>query len=318
VYLFRERMVLQGMIYTPIPPLYFAVDEKLVSIMPLGSYVKLSLPPGQHKFYRLAVTGDIFTPYGLVSAGVDLNLEPGKVYYVGDQQKLVSWNFGRVEAKNGEGMVKEAQLAKLLHAPATVAEFRRRIEAKNVKPNQSPQGGGTPPAPERASPLAAAADALPSAKQVSNFLEGLAAVALVGLVVVAAVAGARGMGPPPQQPFNTIQTARQQAPAQAEAPRLSPVSPLINYESVGSWRNSAGTLSDILRSKDKAVLRITSTGVVYDIENSRIKGSDGSRYTVIGPNIFSDTGASYQVIGNSLFTSDGRSCTKIGINVTCR
>ncbi|HEY8706625.1 MAG TPA: hypothetical protein VIM34_01360, partial [Burkholderiaceae bacterium] len=69
VYLMREY----GWGQDSLPPLFYAVDGKMVSAMPLGSYVPLSLEPGPHTFTRfIVVTGGVLARFQVVRADVRL------------------------------------------------------------------------------------------------------------------------------------------------------------------------------------------------------------------------------------------------------
>jgi hypothetical protein len=48
---------MQELIYIPIPPFFYAVDGRMLSIMPLALHAVLSLEPGRHRFSRLIVSG---------------------------------------------------------------------------------------------------------------------------------------------------------------------------------------------------------------------------------------------------------------------
>ena len=327
VYFFRQRAWGQALIYIPIPPQFYAVDEKLVSIMPLGSNVRLSLPAGTHTFSRLIVSGG-----GFISSSVDrtdfrVSLDPGKTYYIGTRNGFPSQPFGLTDDTNGQEVVKDTEPAKILHNPVSIATFTSRVAAIDKKSTPPIQGGATPPASTTGTTTNSPSDALPSSRQVGDFLEGLAAVALIGLMIFGVAAAAKSGGPSqyPSPPlysptYSALPTLAVPNPyGTPTAQRL--VQPNLSQTPTSAsttWQSSSGTLSEILQSKDLVVLKNVSSGISYRIEDGRISGSDGSRFTVRGPNIYSDTGQSYQVIGNSLFTSDGRSCVKTGIIVSCR
>lgn len=327
VYFFRQRAWGQALIYIPIPPLFYAVDEKLVSIMPLGSNVRLSLPAGTHTFSRLVVSGGGFISRSVDRTDFKVVLDPGKTYYIGTRNGFPSQPFGVTDDTNGQEVVKDTEPAKILHNPVSIATFTSRVVAMDNKPTPPTQGGATPPAPATGANTNSLSDALPSSRQVGDFLEGLAAVALIGLMIFGAAAVSKSAGPSQypspalySQPYSAPPTPPAPSPyATPPAQRL--VQPNLSQTATSAsttWQSSSGTLSEILQSKDLVVLKNVSSGVSYRIEDGRITGSDGSRFTVRGPNIYSDTGQSYQVIGNSLFTSDGRSCVKTGIVVSCR
>jgi hypothetical protein len=317
VYLFRERAWGQALVYVPIPPLFFAVNDQLASVMPLGSHVRLSLPPGTHKFSRLAVSGGGFLSHSVQATAIDVQVQAGKTYHVGVRNGFPTQPFGLVSVVDGEAVLRDTEPAKLLHASVSVGAFEQRINSLNSKPSSkgdTPSPGGRPGPPSGTTP----SDALPTQKQIGEALEGIAAVAIIALAILAGVAIASRSASPQYgatSPYSAPSPMTSSLPAPPRATVVDNGPSALSK--VGAWQNSYGSLSDILQSKDRVVLRNMSSGVSYEIEDGRIKGSDGSGFTVRGPNIFSDTGASYQVIGNTLFASDGRSCTKTGIVVSC-
>lgn len=305
VYFFRERALLQPLVYTPIPPVVFATNERLVSMMPVGSYVVLSLEPGQHKFSRLLVGGDWLFPLSIHRNDLELRLEAGKTYYVGSVNTFMGNPLRLVDGAAGEKLVASAELAKLIHNPATVDAYIARLRDEDTKRRASPTKPSGPNFVQTSM-----SSALPSSAQVTSFLEDLATVALAALLVAAVVAGGAGATAPPAVPPGVVPSP----PAQIQS--VHQQSALVSAPA--TWRTSAGTLAEIVHSKDAVTVRNLATGVTYNIEDGRIRGTDGSRYRVYGSTVFSDTGLTYQVIGNNLFTSDGRTCTKIGVVVSCR
>lgn len=303
VYYFRENAFMQQTIAAPMPPLYYGVDGKLVSIMPVGSYVVLSLEPGSHRFTRVFVADDFFTGRVVRRVDIDLTLESDKSYYIGSVNSLLGPHFRQLKMIEGKTIIDNGELAKLLHSPESVEEFISRVSSRESKKSRTGQSSST------TATSSALQDALPSSRQVVSFLEGLATVAFVALIVAAAVVGggAQGISAPVPPPLTVP------APQENIAYRVQPT----RVDMAPTWRTSSGSLSEIIQSKERMIVRNLSTGVNYEIEDGRIKGSDGSRYRVYGQNVFSDTGQTYQVIGNTMFTTDGRSCTKTGIIVSC-
>ena len=161
VYFFRERAWGQAIIYIPIPPLFYAVDEKLVSIMPLGSNVQLSLPAGAHTFSRLIVSGGGFVSHSVDRTDFKVTLDPGKVYYIGTRNGFPRQPFGLTDSTNGQEVVKGTEQAKLLHNPVSVANFASRVVAMDSKPMPLTQSGSTPPTPRIGTSASSLSDALP-------------------------------------------------------------------------------------------------------------------------------------------------------------
>ena len=100
VYLMREWALGQGFL----PPLFYAVNDVMVSTMPLGAYVPLSLEPGPHTFSRFTVTlGGGLARFGVVRADVELNLLPGFVYYVSEVNAFTD-TFRVVDPARGQAI----------------------------------------------------------------------------------------------------------------------------------------------------------------------------------------------------------------------
>jgi hypothetical protein len=287
--------------------MFYALNGKMLSIMPLGSYVFLSLEPGRHTFSRFAVVDGGLFPLRINRLDVQLDLVAGQTYYVGPQNALFSISFGLADHKQGSEIVAESELAKLIHQPVSAEVFVSRLEESERKR----KAGTAPQSVTQSSPpsnVFSATNALPSSKQVGEFLEVLATVALVAVFLFAAAAGATAnsdLAPTPS--LNLALPPAISTPALARPPALAT-----------TWRSSSGTLSEILNSKDQTILHNTSTGARYRIEDGRITGSDGSRYRVTGSTVYSESGQTYRVVGNSIFASDGRSCVKTGIVVSCQ
>ncbi len=294
VHFFRPRAWAQALIYIPIPPRYFAVNGKLTSIMPLGSYVTLSLEPGLHTFSSLGVSGGGLFPLEVGGDNVMVDLKLGRIYYVGTPTNAFAKKLiDEVDEATGKAALAESRPARLLHQPVDVATFKRRLAILDR--------GGKRPESTTAPPKAAeqpGGAALGS--QVTEFLEGIATVALVALLIFGAAAGAaaaQGPAVPTYQP--------------PEPPGIN--SPVANQ----TWNLSSGSAAMIVDNSRERIVRVVNTGVNYRIEGNRIYGSDGSRYRQVGNTFYSDSGESYQVIGNNVFTSDGRTCLKTGVIVSC-
>ncbi len=325
VYFFRERGLMQ-LSYAPVPPVYFAVDDRLVSIMPVGTHVVLSLEPGQHKFTRLFIGGDWLFPVSIHRHDVDLVVEAGKRYHVGSVNTLLGNPIQVIDGASGERAVATSELARLIHNPRTIDEFSARLKEIDAKKRASPV-----PATRAEITSSTVAESLPSTSQVVGFLEGLATLALAALLIYGAAVGAGGNSAATLPPESTIVRPAivARAPAATVDSRLStrmstgilslPAQPLAPPDdSPTRWRTSTGSLSDIVQSKERISVRNLTTGVTHTIENGRIVGTDGTGYRVFGSMVVSDTGHTYEVRGNELRTSDGRICTKTGILISCR
>jgi hypothetical protein len=300
VFFFRKRAFMQSLQYIPTVPSYFAVDGKLTAAMPLGSHVVLSLEPGKHTFTRITVIRDILFPTRIKRDDSTIDLRAGNTYYLG-AYGFAETSFGSVDAQAGNKTIDDSELARFIHQPLSVDAFLGRVTASDKKQSAPAAPAQTKPAP--ASATNSASDLLPSAAQLGSFLEGIAAVAIVGLTIFAVAKSGASSGSPPYPPPNPPV-----APAAYVQPAAAP----------SRWQNSSGIFSEIVQSSGETTVYNRSTGIRYRIEDGRITGSDGSRYRVMGSTIFSDTGETYQIIGNTLFASDGRSCIRTGNAVSCR
>jgi hypothetical protein len=307
VYLVRAKAWGQSFIYVPIAPLYFGVNGQMLAVMPLGSHVRLLLPPGRHRFSQVKVAG------GLLGNSVDvqdihISVEAGRVYYAGATIGFPHHAFGPLEQEPGRKLVADSERAAIIHSPVSVATFTARVAAPRAPDRPTDTAASGPQSSAVGSGSAAQVNALPSRQQVGSFLEGLAAVALIGLAIFGAGAAMRSNAVPPVPTYSPPQLVALPAVAQAQ--------PAQSSQDL-RWKNSTGTLSEIVTSKERVTVRNAATGVTYEIEDGRIRGSDGSRYMVSGATIYSDTGKTYQVTGNTLWTSDGRSCVRTGALITC-
>ena len=297
VFFFHKRSLMQSLSVTPRQPPYYAVDGRLTAIMPLGSHVVLSLEPGRHTFVRINVVRDFIRPSRIIQLETSLDVSAGKTYYVGNFG-FGETNFSSGELEEGIKIISESELAQFIHQPLGVEDFLNRVTASF---NNNTVPAASQPAPNMQS--SNLSDVLPTASQVGSFLEGIAAVAIVGLTIFAAAKGGAPAYNAPYSPPN---------PPTAPSAYVQQAPPAIR------WQNSAGIISQIVQSKGETTVYNQTSGIRYRIEDGRITGSDGSRYRVLGSSIFSDTGESYQIIGNTLFASDGRSCLKTGNVVSCR
>lgn len=307
VRLFRERSMLQPLVYKPIPPLYFAVDDKVVSVMPFGSFVNLHLEPGQHKLTQIRLNGGGISPLKIGRLDRTIVVVPGVEYYFGAQIGMIEEQFGLVNESEGRAIIKNSELAKLIHQPISVDTFVERIQVAERQPKpEKPTGisGSTKPGEE----LGGIGKYLPSAAQVKDYLEIVATVAIVGVLLfgAATVSDMPTTAPPSARSYGSL------------PPEASSAAFVHTIPPKQSWKTSSGSPSDIIYSKGEVTVYNTSTGINYRIENGKVIGSNGSRYRVVGNSLYSETGQSYQVVGNSVIFGDGTSCARTGVTVTCR
>ena len=301
VFMMHQSALGQGFL----PPLFYAVDERMVATMPIGAYVPLSMEPGGHTFTRFRVVpgGFFLSRFQVARADVKLDLIAGKTYFVSEVGAFVD-TFRQIDEKRGREILEHTELAKFIHSPMTTQEFvSRQFEAERLRKEASiaPAAAAPTSAPQKYD-TAGFADLLPSSKQVGEALEAVGTLALVALYVLALGAGGSA---------NTYQST---APATfAPPPSLSrPASPVVASPTGGGFAN---------RSNESATRTMTnpSTGVKYVFDGDRVNGSDGSRFRVVGTTLFSDTGQTYQVVGEKfVYASDGRSCTVISDKLYCK
>ncbi len=293
VYLFREPLLLPT--YVPIAAINMAIDERLTATMPVGSYTIHSLEPGVHKFSSVVGFIDPFFPPAIKRTDLELNIEADKVYYVGSSNSLFGKYMRQVNTEEGLKIISKSEQAKWIHNPVTVDTYIERIKKID--------------ADYKLKKATSLSNALPSNEQVKSFLEGLALVAIIAI---------SAMGAPPAQGI-TYPPAYAHQPSAYYAPRQQQEKKSADFQAqpYPTMRQSNGSLSEIVQSRDRIEVRNLSTSTRYSIEDGKITGSDGSRYRVFGPNVISDTGQTYQVMGNTLYTGDGHSCQKTGSQIIC-
>lgn len=281
VYILRERGWLQSIQLIPIPPMAYAVDKKMTTILPLGAYVHLQLPPGPHTFTKLVIRDNIFS-IDVDQTDLVVTLEAGRTYFVATRNAIPGPTFALIDDAKGEEILKENVLAKIIYAPTTVDTFVERIRNR---------GGGKPKQSASAEKFQIA-DFLPSQQQISGFFEGVATVALIALIIVGAGAATATSSPLPAMSSHDL------------------IPPAIY--------RSSGSKTQVIKENDETRVRNWDTGITYTIKENAIVGSDGSRYRVSGNNIYSSTGEYYQRIGNQIFGNDGSSCVLLGSNLDCK
>jgi hypothetical protein len=123
VYLMREWALGRGFL----PPLFFAVDGRMVTALPIGAYVPLSLEPGAHVFTKFAGTGGGLAPIRVERTDVRVVTLAGATDYVSEVNAF--WDsFRQVYDKDkARRTLADADLVKFIHAPATAELFERRM-----------------------------------------------------------------------------------------------------------------------------------------------------------------------------------------------
>lgn len=330
VYMFREKSWAQDINFMmgPMPPLYFGLNGKLIAVMPLGSYVVLYLPPGNHNFHWIAAAkGDSSLNTGFKQKDHVETLVAGNTYYIGASFGITV-PFGKVDSEVGRKIVESAAPARQLYGLKTVSEFRRFILGTvTERVIDTPRGTGSSSSVQSntstySAPSASASDFMPSKEQIQSFAEGVAAVMLIGLLIVGLAAGSA------DSPSYSPSSSYQSPPALIQSSNASRV-PLgqglgtrndlsTTPSSPSSFRNSYGSVSEIVRSKDEVEIRNRDTGITYRVEDGRIRGSDGSRLSVIGNSIYSDTGQQYRISGDYVYTPDGKRCQLVLETIRCQ
>lgn len=277
VYVLRKAEWLPSPI--PVVPFAYAMDNRLLSIMPTATYVHLQVPPGSHTFSWCMTQVNIFGRTNRTDTRVEL--QAGKTYFIGTQPALGGPTFGLIDETQGLEILKQNTPARMIYTPTTMDTFVDRVENRNR--NSTVQSSRRP-----ATNLA---DVLPTQEQISGFFEVVATVALIGLFLLGAGA-----------------IAASSSPGLVAAP--VPPAP-VHY--IGSRRATQVTQTNM-----ETRVRDINSGVVYTIRDGAIAGSDGSRYRVSGTTVFSSTGEYYQKIGNTIYGNDGSSCTITGSLLDCK
>lgn len=316
-----------------LPPYQFAVNGEVISAMPVGTYVVLSLPPGSHKLTRLAENRNKnggFDAY-------DLNIETkaGQNYYVGASNGLSIFKSLQEDSPDaGESFLQHALLAKFYHQPIPLEALLNgatSVDSRRQGDNRPNMASSTTIAPQTRARSSNSnlttvpnltSSVLPTSQQITSVLETLAIIAFVGLLIVggAAVAGTAGSGTALAladlaSPPAYIATPSSKTPTQPMKP--IPVDPIKPHNAVQeTYRTSSGATAKIQQSTSRTIFNV-SNGITYRIEDNRVYGSDGTSARMIGNTLIRDTGQSYQIIGNQIFSSDGRSCLVTGNVASC-
>lgn len=273
VYILRERAWLQSIQFIPIGSMAYAVDKRMTTILPLGTYVHLHLPPGPHTFTKLVLSRDVD------QADLVVTLEAGRTYFVATQNALPRPTFSLIDGARGEEILKENVPAKIIYAPTTVDTFLERIRNR---------GGNNTKQPASAEKFQMA-DILPSQQQISDFFEGVATVALIALLIVGAGAA----------------TATSNHSAAMPSHDLMP--PAI-YRSSGSKTQVIKDKDETrVRNWDTGVTYtirenaiVGSDGSRYRVSGNNIYSSTGEYYQKIGNQIFGNDGSSCVLLGSNL------------------
>lgn len=313
VYFIRKMPFLNGFGAPAVPTEYYALNNQLISEMPIGSYVILSLEPGQHKFTR--ITHPCLPLRGCFRAEIfssNFNLAPNKTYYIGGAVENGKAAIVQFQPDAGKEILSNAKMAKFIHQPLSIENFIYSLNA-NERPYTEKKSQISSSLSQTKFDTSKMKDALPSSEQIASFLEVLATVAFIAVVVVALAASGAGSGVNPPSAIYAdppaIHSPSQYLNSSGAKPYQTPNLP--------SLQTSSGSVSKITNVNNRPVIKNNSSAVSYSMNGNRITGTDGSGYTVTGSSMFSDTGQAYQVFGNQVTSSDGRSCLIAGSVVHC-
>jgi hypothetical protein len=303
VYFVRSKSLSNSMSANPIPPVFYAIDGVLLAYMPVGSHAVLSLEAGQHSFSCIPFVNHAraVQKYHLSSTYM---VSPGETYYIDANKWPGSCGQPeRLEPAAGREVVAKSQLVKLLHNRLSIDRFFANFLAIEQK------RAAAKSAPTTANNFADVQSALPTSKQVSDFLEIIATVAVVALVVVGIGLGGAGNNSSAPSPSYALPPSIYQS---------TPAARLGDQVQTPSLRTSLGVATQVVGTASEKIITNASSGVRYTVTKDRISGTDGSHYQIAGSSILSSTGQTYQVIGNQVLSSDGRSCLITDNNVFCR
>jgi len=301
VFLMRERAILQNLLLTPIPPAYMAVNDTIVSSLPVGAFIPLALPPGEHRFTRMVVAKDVpFAWYKINRHDATLSFEADKTYFIASVNTLSDTPIRSLSEPEGRQTLESLQLGREIINGKSTSAFLSQFETAEQRLASNTQRARAP-----VDSTAVSTSATPDS---GAWLEGIATVLLIALALSAGQATAQPTTPPlPYRPVPAI-TAPYSPPAVAALPqRASP--PLAALPQ---------SAADVLWSGRSAEFRDRNTGVRYTVEDGRVTGTDGSRYKVIGNQLLSEGGQWYQVIGNTLYSAAGSQCRISDQSISCR
>ncbi|HQC98974.1 MAG TPA: hypothetical protein PK306_25035 [Aquabacterium sp.] len=186
-------------------------------------------------------------------------------------------------------------LARALHDGERIEAIRSRLGASKTGA-QAAVGGAT------SSAQRAFEAAMPTSQQVASTLEVIAGIAFVAMLLVAgayspdlAHAGAAQFA----SPRPTVEAVATEIPLQ------------LRLQSRGA------SLEQVVRSGQRLEIRESMTGTRYTVENSRVVGTDGSNFRVVGSAIYSNSGLAYKIVGDTVRGVDGSICRRTLNTIRC-
>jgi hypothetical protein len=291
-----------------VPPLYVALDDRLTSVMPLGSHVNILIQPGMHTI-KLYTVGVHLNLRSYNRRDISFAARPEQVTFI-VQGGGVSGGLSQVSELEGIKYLAKSRMAKILHHGYTTHDFEKVIEQKSFISKL--RGGG-----QEASQ--AILSALPSQDQVASFLGEVAKIAVIsmmvigGVALVAASAGGGDIATPdrvPEQPRLVNVPQIIENTYNTSVSRSRPETGMVNY--------ARGTM-EMIRNGENVTIVNQRTGTRYRVDGDRIVGNDGTQYKVIGSQIIPlGSGGSYFISGNSLYANDGTRCDLVGSNFYCQ
>ena len=286
----REKPFIANLSYLPWDAFPIAVDGKMVALLPVGSSVVLSLQPGTHTMKWAPKVGGRLTasPKSEVVA-----VAVGQTVFLSIEQDFTEGAvMKRVAPAIGHTLYEGTAPARLLHNGATWEAFQRRIEASN-----------------RSELLDSINAAMPSGQTVGAALEAIGSIALIGLDI--AVIASNSQRQAAAGVHTPIQSAANRPSSALRMDTLTSPSRPDRF----SYGSSGG--GDVLRAGSETRLRDYRTGTVYTVQDGVVRGSDGSRFKVVGSAVISDSGVRYEIIGNTLRSPDGRTCRRVVDAIHC-
>ena len=274
VYLIADKVAGQSIVPFPVPPINLAVNDRIVTMAPHGSFVHLLFQPGKHK---LAVATQKFEIINVTTAEIKAN----STYYFSlnrlfhSSGKYISTiELKEISLEEGQKLVNDYKLAKTVHIPISLVPFeqsqRRKEEEQRKQEIESAK----------------------TAEGLSDFFAAAAAVALIALLVLGSgltiPAGSTGQVPPTSPSIYS-----------------NPPAYVSGATSVRSGTGRAMSI-ETTKNSEATTIKNLSTGTSYRLEGNRYLGSDKSWFQVSGNTIFSSTGNYYTRAGNTLTSNDGR------------
>jgi hypothetical protein len=251
-----------------------------------GTYYRFDLPPGEHELATFPSL-NLRSNAGWATERVKIRIEKDRNYYFHHYVNGLGGGLTFVEISESEGRA-------YLNQTRLAQYDARGLKLDSFKALFDFSSSGTTPEPVPR--LKASMDSGSASYDFSGFLEGLAAVFVIGLVVAAAAYGHSHSMPmyvPPSRPYNPPALVQQ-----------------IDTDRAGSYNLSGDRIIGGMKSEE------------WKIRGRKIIGSNGTEYTINseGTRISGNNGQSYQFSksGRRIDGSDGSYCEYRGYNSTLK